>query len=232
MSIDPQGWNIDVARAGAAIEVRFANGAVTCPGEPTVFDVDVIEVTQSGATFDLRAGPLAPGATDEGDGSSEVEIELSSDLGPQATFLLGSSADRVRLGTVRRGLAGINLNAGEDTSDADVTFHGDRSATVSVYGGGGGDRMSANGGAGFEDPVQAPQVTLFGEFGKDRLVGSPRADALVGGPGPDVLIGLAGSDTFDARRGGRDRVRCGPGGSDSVFNDPRDSLSACELTGQ
>jgi hypothetical protein len=232
LTVDPQGWVVNVARDGSAIVVRFPEGGVDCPGTPTVFNVDLVRVTQSEATFDLRRGLLEPGATDEGDGSSEIEIEIESEFGAQLRLRLGNRADHVRVGTIAPGRAGIDLDADDSDPDVDVTFHQSRDAMVEIDAGGGDDRVTADGGGAFAAPLHGPLTHLDGEKGRDHVTGSPRVDVLVGGPGADLLRGLAGSDGIGAFRDGRDRVRCGPGRSDTATNDRRDILRGCEFPNQ
>ncbi len=77
-----QGVVATISRDGDAIAV---NG-VLCQ-TATVTNTDVIEVAvpdvpeSDTVVVDLSGGPLAPGATDEGDGSSEIEIEISGTEG-------------------------------------------------------------------------------------------------------------------------------------------------------
>src|SRR3954447_16096998 len=69
-----------VKRRGSEIVVsQSGTGPRACSGAvPTVTAVDLIRIQATdGAlvTLDLRGGPLAPGATSEADGSSEIEID-------------------------------------------------------------------------------------------------------------------------------------------------------------
>jgi len=62
----------------------------------------------------------------------------------------------------------------------------------------------------------------------DVLYGRSGNDGLRGGPGRDILDGGPGNDTIQARDGGRDEVRCGPG-NDLALVDRRDHVARdCE----
>lgn len=116
--------------------------------------------------------------------------------------------------------------------------------TVSVRAGRGNDRVT------IDDSVTTWRAELFGEDGKDHLVGSLRDDLLVGGNGNDLLEGgggndlLSGSDGNDRLQGGdgddvliggpgrdvfrggagADRVFAADGGLDLIFADVVDLL--------
>src|SRR5919201_4230830 len=108
-----------ISRLGDAIAVD----GVAC-GTATVTNTDSIDVAfaddfdSDTVVVDLAGGPLAPGATDEGDGSSEIEIEITGGDGSFDTLrIIGSSGPD---GFTTDFLA-VNLNAGETVVDADVT---------------------------------------------------------------------------------------------------------------
>ena len=93
------------------------------------------------------------------------------------------------------------------------------SADETIRGGGGNDKINGRGGAD----------CLSGQSGKDRLLGGGGNDDIKGGRAKDVLKGGGGDDKLRVRRGGRDRVNCGPG-KDVVFaNRKRDQVAKnCE----
>src|SRR5262245_9926247 len=74
---------ITIRRVGDEIMVRqFLADPTYCVGAPpsgaTVTNTDLVRLIQTGETFtdlELRGGPLAPGATPESDGASEIEVE-------------------------------------------------------------------------------------------------------------------------------------------------------------
>jgi Ca2+-binding RTX toxin-like protein len=113
------GVSATLSRSGTAITL---NG--TACDTATVLNTDLVAVTSPDSfgllTFGLSAGPFAPGATDEGDGSSEIEITVSSPSQPSDVSVIGSAmADHI----TADGLANtLNLNADEAVDDVDVTM--------------------------------------------------------------------------------------------------------------
>jgi hypothetical protein len=208
-----------VQRSGEEVVVSddVTGAPVACAGEaPTVTNTDailLIGASGTGLAIDERGGPFAPGATDEGDGFSEIEFDLDWEDG----LLALDSAPRgegVSFGTVPGGL-GINLNPGsEPVPDIDVDPGGVLS--VVARGLGGGESLTAAGGPGFIGPFIRP-VSFVGRGGRDLLIGSSVPDLLDGGPGGDRIA---------ARDGKRDRIRCG-GGRDRVRADRKDHLAGC-----
>jgi Ca2+-binding RTX toxin-like protein len=84
-----------------------------------------------------------------------------------------------------------------------------------VWGGDGGDRLSARGLAA------ASLVKLDGGLGDDLLSGSRGADLLYAGEGgADLLLGRGGDDALVSRPGGRDRLFGGRGNDQLVTSDP------------
>jgi len=72
---------------------------------------------------------------------------------------------------------------------------------------------------------------LWGGSGADTLRGGAGNDQLNGGRGGDTLIGGSGDDQIHADDGRRDAISCGPG-RDTVFADPSDRASGCEVDGE
>ena len=100
---------------------------------PDDFDSDTVVV-------DLSGGPLARGATDEGDGSSEIEFEITGGDGSfDKLRIVGSSGPNALRAS---SFLGVNLNAGEDVADADVAV--DETITLELNGGDGDDALSAD----------------------------------------------------------------------------------------
>jgi Ca2+-binding RTX toxin-like protein len=232
-------------------------------GSPTVLNTDTINVTLgpgllASADVYLAGGPLAPGATPESTGASEIEIRATARSG--VIKIAGTrGADEYHWGP--GGVdAGLNLNPRtSNDQDVDVTVVGRRGSML-VDGGPGNDRIIpapgwvgpassiySAGGAG-SDLLSAPQnvgSTLEGEAGKDRLLGGTLADDLYGGTGADYLEGGAGRDRLNGGRGrdlllggsgrdafrSRDRNRDGVRcgpGRDRVRADRRDRVRGCE----
>lgn len=137
---------MSIRAGGGAIDVATYSGTVIpCPGPPTTSNTDTIIVKdESGGGTPLltivRPHRFAPGFTDEGDGTSEIEFQV--DLGA-GTDVLNIEAGEFGTGTgVRFGLgtAGINLNG---DSDADLTVV--RAELVAAGGTDADDIISAGG---------------------------------------------------------------------------------------
>jgi hypothetical protein len=223
--------NGGIVREGDGIVVEDVFGPRGCAGaeDPTRFNTDLVRVRSRAASvddlhfeIDLMDGPFAPGFSDEGDGSSEVEFVLS--LGsPSGVPISGSGgADRIVLGDLAHG-QGANLNAAEVVDDPDVTIG---RGTFLVDGRGGGDVVSARGGGGFIGPYHR-SVFAVGDRGDDLLEGGPKRDYLIGGRGHDTMTGGGGGDVLLARDATREMVSCGPG-SDVAKVDRIDELHRCE----
>ena len=190
--------DITLVREGDAL---LLNGA-GCDGA-SVVNTDLIQLFADGPanansiTIDLFGGPFAPGATDEEDGSSEIEIEL---YGTWTFTLLGTAqADHVATGyaddppggcagsTIQR--PAINVDATENSPDADIFdcdsyFHAGLSSLV---GGEGDDVISLAGGEGFVVDDLSYRLTALGGPGDDLIRFGLVDDAILrGGPGVDV----------------------------------------------
>ena len=197
--------------AGGQIQV----GGVQC-GTATVTNTDKITVAGAlgaqAARFDLANGGFAPGATAEGTGTSEIEIEIDLMTGnettaqPDSVSITGTgAADTVRMGTL-----GINAN-GDD--DADITGPAGggtstiRAEAYDISGLAGPDVISGAGGAdvGGAFPI-APATRLDGGPAPDQLTGGDSSDTLIGGPGNDTENGGNNQDFFkeDAVANGND----------------------------
>jgi len=72
---------------------------------------------------------------------------------------------------------------------------------------------------------------LWGGKGADTLHGEAGGDQLNGGGASDVLLGGPGDDQIHADDGVRDVVSCSTG-RDTVFADPVDRVSGCEVNGK
>lgn len=220
----------EIVRRGTQIAVgEQGEAAARCSGEtPTVHNTDTIKVELGEVSFvdvDLGGGPFAPGATREPEGASEIEIELSVDLG--TAEVTGTAGDD----EWHWGLGGANPGLNLNPADA-----GDRDVDVRVVGP--EDQLGplvANGGDGDDTIVAAPdarvrgRVVAFGDAGNDvlstpassgaQLHGGGGDDTITGGGRDDELLGDAGDDRIDGRGGadeitagrGRDRVAGGPG---------------------
>jgi hypothetical protein len=227
---------VSLKRADGMIRVNVSSaGALSCTGgTPTVNNTDsIIASAARGAADNTLVVDLdhrmAPGFTDEGDGSSEIEIRtlfrgrVHGGLRIQGT----RRSDAVTLGTTARGPA-ANLNPGEASPDADLTLG--RVARFVFSGGGGPDSINGVGrGPAFDGPF-ARNTNLFGGAGADELEGGPRKDLVRGGGGKDHIATGDEKDHVLVRDGQRDRVRCGRD-EDSGAADHRDRLRGCEFGG-
>ena len=225
----------EIRRHGTQIEVREqGEGLAHCSGDrPTVRNTDTIKVVLAELSFldlDLGGGAFAPGATPEPEGASEIEIELSIDLGTADVY--GHSGDDEWHWGPGGANPALNLNPGEaGDRDVDVRIIGTNDAYGSLIanGGDGDDTIIAApnarvrgqpvafGDAG-DDVLSAPVISGEREFGAD-LHGGPGDDTIVGGGHDDELSGDAGNDRIDGGAGadtitagrGRDRISGGTG---------------------
>ena len=221
VTIDP-GASATLTRSGTAIQLNGIN----C-GAATVSNTDKIIVTGSTGsetlTLDLSGGPFVPGASTEGTGAAEIELELGLAgqpvFGPDKLVVLGTgNGDTYRLGST-----GVNLN---DDDDADITGSGGgalvntNTELFSVLGAGGNDTISGQGAVnGVVSPVPSPlALDLQGGNADDTLTGGNYADTITGGPGTDIEAGGLNTDTFveDAVANGNDNFSGGPGIDDKL----------------
>ncbi|HEX8204764.1 MAG TPA: calcium-binding protein [Solirubrobacteraceae bacterium] len=207
VTITANGNYANVQRNGA--EIRVAGAVCTDNGTiATVNNTDKVVVTDTspdGATttgVNTFSGLFVPGATAEGNGTSEIEFEIDGGGGADRLLLLGSNGpDEWELGAVPGG-SGVNLNAGSESAigyDVDVTTDGINA--VDTAGDSSDDDISASGPAPFDGPLGVP-VELDGQDGADHLVGGGVGDTITGGDGDDALFGGGGGDLMS---GGDDR---------------------------
>lgn len=184
----PPTVTIALSTAGETATIGTNGSAITlnnvaCAGGATTANTDTINVTgttgNETAVFDLTNGPLGPGATVEA-GTSEIEINVNLGLssGDRITVTGSSSSESFNLGD-----SGINLN-GDD--DADILY-GTSTELFTVNAGGGGDFISAQGGAGSGSALTVP-ATLNGDTGDDTLAPGQGNDTIGGGLGTADLV--------------------------------------------
>jgi Ca2+-binding RTX toxin-like protein len=245
VTITDPGTALNIRAGGGAIDVSTYSGIVIpCPGPPTTSNTDtiIIKDESGGDTLlmtILRPHRFAPGFTDEGDGTSEIEFQV--DLGA-GTDLFNVEAGEFGTGTgVRFGLgtAGINLNG---DSDVDLTLVG--AERVSASGTDAQDIISAGGAFATGEPFPIPirssgfaendilaggraRDVLTGQQGNDRIVGGAGDDDLDGAGGLDLLIGFRGDDVLN---GGDDRddLRGSDGGDELIGARGNDDLRGQE----
>ena len=221
--------NGGIVRDGDDLVVEDVFGPIACAGpDPTRVNTDRVRVRARAANvddlefvLDLSAGPFAPGFSDEGDGSSEIEfsIPFPRRSGSRVPIFGRRAQDRIVLGHLPR-RQGANLNAPEDADDPDVRVRG---GTFLVHG---FDVVWARGGGAFIGPYRR-SLFAVGTPGDDLLVGGPKGDYLIGLRGHDTMKGDGGRDLLLARDQTRDTVRCGRG-SDVARSDRVDRLRRCE----
>jgi Ca2+-binding RTX toxin-like protein len=234
----------EIVRSGSQIVLRESpfDGPPRCDGAPpegpTVFNTDQVHFTLerfSGIYIEMSGGPFAPGAIDEGDGSSEIEFQAQV-RGGILNVVGRSERDVITWGTD----GGLNLNPGLNGDvDSDVAISGQFSILVAEAAGG-PDLVAPQ--AGF---VGFPGVFSEGGRGNDILRSATYGGILDGGRGRDTLLGGKGTD-YIIGGGGRDRIRAGKksdligavdgraetvfcgGGRDKGKADRVDKLRGCE----
>src|SRR5204863_5225554 len=90
-SIGPNDQELRLVANGSNLEA----GGVTCASLSAIETVNVsmAQRPDGTATFDLGHGPLGPGFSNEGDGSSEIEFSVSSLANFGSIKVLGSSGN-------------------------------------------------------------------------------------------------------------------------------------------
>jgi hypothetical protein len=218
---------VTVRRSGDEIVAGYGRREVRC-GHPTVHSVDTVRVLESEFHIDIRGGRFAPGATPEGDGSSEIEFEAA--IGGGFFFVhFGDGADRVEAGRIGQGV-GLNLNPEEAHPDADIVVAGDEDAVPEprLFLGRGDDTVDLGSTAGFDGLLghySFPEV--HAGPGADRIRGGPGFDRAYGGPGPDRITSRGAPDSVDVLGGGADVVDCGQADDYLVWGH-EDSAHDCE----
>jgi Ca2+-binding RTX toxin-like protein len=170
-----------ISRSGVAVAVD----GVPCQ-MASVATTDLIEVVLPPASqaetvvVDLSGGPLAPGVTDEDDGSSEIEVQIDGvdDDFDELRITGSAGADALAVHA-----ASANLNANEQVADEDVTI--DLPTSIQLLGGEGDDLLSL------------PDLSPGDSFALSELQGGPGEDRLIGGMGASDIDGGPGRDTVD-----------------------------------
>jgi Ca2+-binding RTX toxin-like protein len=201
-----------VAGSSATLEVNAGAiwfGGTAC-GAATTTNTDTIAITGHVGTVEdlvvsMLGGAFEPGATPEGTGISDIEINVSlGDVTDQLTVAGGSGDDTIRLGQ-----SGVNLNS---DSDREVTF-AQVPALVTIYGASGVNTLSAKGGFGSGSIYLGTAVIVNGDGG-GLIQGGSGNDQLTGGAGHDQIEGQNGDDTIDGGAG--NDVLLGQGGNDDM----------------
>jgi hypothetical protein len=228
--------------------------APICNVTPTVQNTDLIVVVndpdeESDLDVSLEGGPLAPGATPELDGTSEIETQVVvGDFGNTVRFVGGPEADWFRFGT-NQGVAGVNLNAQEEAGSPDIdatmriseppqrfenpdgelpaasasTGDGDDKVTTSAgpeFNSSFGGAFEANGGSGNDTLIGTESVFTF-------IKGASGNDSIQGGPGQNVIFGGGGADSITGGIG-PDYVEPGRGIDTAFLDGGRDIIAAAD----
>ena len=155
---------------------------VACTGNPTTAAAETINANGTTGNeilvVDLTNGPLGPGLTPEGIGTSEIEVNANLGLSgaDRVTITGGSGNDQFVAGST-----GINLNG---DGDADVSFSGTELLTLT--GSDGDDMLSAGGGGGTGSVLSLP-TTFNGDNGTDTIKPGQGNDTIASGNGEDTL---------------------------------------------
>jgi hypothetical protein len=178
-------------------------------------DVNTVNINASASptinlTFDLTNGPLGPGYTDEGNGSSEIEFIVTGLSSTSQLSIKGTDGpDKITAGWLFNKFSGysagqINLNALADgsTVDNDISFPNLPGSTqILTYGG--DDIVSAAGtGTLYTGPAVWP-LFIDGGVGSNQITGGSANDRLwfveaIQPDGPDAISGGGGFDTAHA----------------------------------
>jgi Ca2+-binding RTX toxin-like protein len=234
------GATVTVTATGVVPGVLTVNaGAIwfdgaPCTGSPTVSTTDTIVANVNGPQLDvdLSGGSFAPGATDEGDGSSEIELQVHVTAG--SVGIEGSSAsDHITAGSdTASGDTLVDLNDDEATPDADLTIDGSPSFLV-VLGDGGDDVLSFAGDAAWSDAGIGIEAIARGGAGADTIGCALNRSDLAGGPGEDTLdcSWPSGGVDVDLGRGKARAIGGGPADSVASIQDLLGSAASDDLTG-
>jgi Ca2+-binding RTX toxin-like protein len=166
--------------------------------DATVDSTETVDITAAEGgtlTFDLSGGAFAPGATDEGDGSSEIEFVVGLGAGPSTTGIhVGvhgtDGADHIIAGirdlNAFDGNA-IDLNADEAVMDADISAMNGTFQDVTIDGlGGDDDLLGYFSKDGCALPAFMP-INIDAGAGDDTLGWWGHGGSLDGGDGRDLL---------------------------------------------
>lgn len=218
-----------VTPADGSVVIEVDAGAITVDGlacgPATITNTDTVDVAAiSGdtVTISLEGGTFSPGATDEGDGSSEIEFTFPLAYSSEMTILGSAGPDHVTAGLgptpaefLARNTAdwpAFNFNADESVPDIDMTIVGTPSFLVDLRA---GDDVYSGAGIGSAPPISYPHIIVFAGGGDDT-VSVAGGSHYLGGAGEDILsfAWLPTSCTSQTYTGGG-FVRCPEG--DATF---------------
>lgn len=204
MTVTPQDGLARIVRDGDGLSVNLA----PCVGA-SVTSVDLVTVHAAEGDevhLDLGGGPFAPGATDEGDGTSEIEFNIVATGFIELAVIGTPGNERLAAGfgatTVAPGLFGplLNLDTRAGDVDDDVFVHTyfltnevHAVSRLTVEGRGGNDTLDAG-------PAAFPGANLY--VGALTFLGGAGTDTLEpGGVGSatNIFHGGPDRDRFDLR---------------------------------
>jgi hypothetical protein len=169
--------------------------------------VDMASSPSPGLDFNLRNGPLGPGFTDEGNGSSEIEFQVFGMTSATTLQVFGSTASNwLRAGQFLNRITGVttgqlNLNGLTDgaTQDVDVSFT-EFPGTVALFGSDGNDTITGAGVGVLQTGPYGGSLFEVDGAGTDQLVGGSGNDRIAtdnaSGDTGNTFSGGAGTDTF------------------------------------
>ncbi|MDF8332469.1 calcium-binding protein [Novosphingobium cyanobacteriorum] len=204
-----------------AIQIAGTAGDDRLIGSNTRLSFDPYDYLRYGDWFHATLG------NDVIDGGTSLDLLDFDD----ATF---SSGITLNLGTaaVQDIAPGATLSVRNIEEVTGTSFNDTITAAAfenTIHGGGGNDVLKARAGTGtLFGPQELPVGdTLFGDGGRDRLIGSTAGDKLYGGNGSDTLIGVsASSETggdFMSGGDGDDRL-VGSTAHDTIYGDAGDDV--------
>ena len=104
--------------------------------------------------------------------------------------------------------AGVTVSGGEGAATTGADGSAQVSASKSV-------KLAAT--RGTDIPAEVLKVCVSADLAScpsqrgQRVVGSPEGEKIIGTKGADAIRARGGDDVVDARKGGRDKIDCGPG---------------------
>ena len=168
--------------------------------------VDMSPFPSAGLSFDLSGGPLGPGYTNEGNGSSEIEFPVSGfGTGSWLNVTGTTGNDGVKFGQYLDRISGVlsgevNLNAlvdaGSPDNDVSFTAFPDQAYASANSG---DDVVSGAGTGTFGSAPFSRSLSLSDGVGVDQVTGGSANDVITGtlvASSPDVWSGGAGTDTL------------------------------------
>jgi hypothetical protein len=184
------------------------NGPTGAGQRPTLNKAEVGSRFYDGTAFSL--GNLSPVPTVQSflypiDNPPAMDFVLPGPDAPRVDTPPGGGGNG-HCGNVINGTAGKDKLSGTEDSDK-------------ISGRGKADKIIGKGG----------NDCLAGQGGADRVSGGVGNDELKGGRGKDRLKAGAGKDVIRARKGGRDRIDCGPGRDKVFFKKKFDRVRNCEV---